>query len=882
MLPKLKKFFKLSSKKRLFILFFFFIFSGLFISLSFAFKSKDSKVSNDYSNGISLTINPTQEDGSQILEETYSKQLLQNLHKRLENAFPSSIVSSAYEVENVWNIDITNIAIDNLEQTNEIKNIIIEKNNLTLLPINATWSSQLFNSTYNNNSVFNSASKSSGSYSLIFSSPSFYTWAKSQNLGTKVIIWKNLEILKRIVKNAIDNEGYSGTLYEFLFLQNRTPENQPTTDNGTTLNTYFFKDEFIDPLTNKSYKATDFIVSKNELSDFSLSGQTKKTITISKDFGVANSNLSSSDIENEYLNVEYWISTYKLNNYVLASRVANNGSNAYFFLMISLITIFAFVSIFVVINYGYLGIFAIILLAVIIFLALLMISVFFGDYDSFSVSAILLTLFISLDFIITFLSNVKKQFKLGNTVNKAAKNTIKNHQKNWYLKAIFLTLFVGIFYVVTSSVLNQFSIIILISCLAVTLVLIPCLFAVSKLLTGLKYFENNPKSIAFIKNKNDKEIKQNVEKEITKDSTSIEILEANNEKKELLEGSIIEFANQNEEQKYNKFEKSITSKKWIFISFGIILISAILMLVGNFINTGYTIFNGWTLNNTIPNQFSMKISKIDNSLFTNEEISSIKQILFNNGIQEKNISIFDLQTFSILMNTTLSNATINDISQQLTNLYNLVIIPSTIISSDTFLIMRFTMYGILIALIIICALVLIWMDWVKTLVLFLSFIILGLIMAFVILVGGVKFNLISATAIIFSFVLLLSFMLSFLSNTHHKLKLSRIELLTKDNIKKIVYYEFFKMIKLFLILNAIIIFTFVLFIVLYGSLPWQLLLLNIIFEFINISVLLLFVPKMLISLELRKARMMRKIINDNFWDTEKIKEQSFKGVNDIK
>lgn len=882
MLPKLKKFFKLSSKKRLFILFFFFIFSGLFISLSFAFKSKDSKVSNDYSNGISLTINPTQEDGSQILEETYSKQLLQNLHKRLENAFPSSIVSSAYEVENVWNIDITNIAIDNLEQTNEIKNIIIEKNNLTLLPINATWSSQLFNSTYNNNSVFNSANKSSGSYSLTFSSPSFYTWAKSQNLGTKVIIWKNLEILKRIVKNAIDNEGYSGTLYEFLFLQNRTPENQPTTDNGTTLKTYFFKDEFIDPLTNKSYKATDFIVSKNELSDFSLSGQTKKTITISKDFGVANSNLSSNDIENEFLNVEYWISTYKLNNYVLASRVANNGSNAYFFLMISLITIFAFVSIFVVINYGYLGIFAIILLAVIIFLALLMISVFFGDYDSFSVSAILLTLFISLDFIITFLSNVKKQFKLGNTVNKAAKNTIKNHQKNWYLKAIFLTLFVGIFYVVTSSVLNQFSIIILISCLAVTLVLIPCMFAVSKLLTGLKYFENNPKSIGFIKNKNDKEIKQNVEKEITKDSTSIEILEANNEKKELLEGSIIEFANQNEEQKYNKFEKSITSKKWIFIFFGIILISAILMLVGNFINTGYTIFNGWTLNNTIPNQFSMKISKIDNSLFTNEEISSIKQILFNNGIQEKNISIFDLQTLSILMNTTLSNATINDISQQLTNLYNLVIIPSTIISSDTFLIMRFTMYGILIALIIICALVLIWMDWVKTLVLFLSFIISGLIMAFVILVGGVKFNLISATAIIFSFVLLLSFMLSFLSNTHHKLKLSRIELLTKDNIKKIVYYEFFKMIKLFLILNAIIIFTFVLFIVLYGSLPWQLLLLNIIFEFINISVLLLFVPKMLISLELRKARMMRKIINDNFWDTEKIKEQSFKGVNDIK
>ena len=103
----------------------------------------------------------------------------------------------------------------------------------------------------------------------------------------------------------------------------------------------------------------------------------------------------------------------------------------------------------------------------------------------------------------------------------------------------------------------------------------------------------------------------------------------------------------------------------------------------------------------------MKISKIDNSLFTNEEISSIKQILFNNGIQEKNISLFDLQTLSILMNTTLSNATINDISQQLTNLYNLVIIPSTIISSDTFLIMRFTMYGILIALIIICALVLI-------------------------------------------------------------------------------------------------------------------------------------------------------------------------------
>ncbi len=547
--------------------------------------------------------------------------------------------------------------------------------------------------------------------------------------------------------------------------------------------------------------------------------------------------------------------------------------------MISLISIFAIVSIFVVINYGYLGIFAIILLAVIIFLALLMISVFFGDYDSFSISAILLTLFISLDFIISFLSNIKKQFKLGNTVNKATKNTIKNYQKNWYLKAIFLTLFVGIFYIITSNVLNQFSIIILISCFAIALVLIPSMFTMSKLLTGLSYFENNLKTIGFLKNKN---ITQNVKQEIKKDSISIETIEVNEEKKELLDNSIIKFVNENEEQKYNKFERIITSKKWIFIFFGIILVLVILMLIGNLINTGYTIFNGWTLNNTIPDQFSMKISKIDNTLFTNDEILSIKQILFKNGIEEKNINILDLQTISILLNTTLSNSIVNNISQQLTNLYNLVIIPSTIISSDTFIIMRFTMYGILIALIVMCALILIWMDWVKSLTLFLSFIISGSIMTFVILVGSVKFNLISSTAIIFSFVLLLSFMMSFLSKVNHKLKLSRIELLTKNNIKKIVYYEFFEMFKSFLIINAIIIFAFVLLIALFGSLPWKFLLLNIIFEFINISVILLFVPRLLISFELLKARISRKIINNNFWDTEKIKEQSFKGINDIK
>lgn len=879
MLLKLKKFFKLSPKKRWIILFFLFIFSGLFIGLSFAFKTKDTKVSNDYKNGISLKINPIQNDGSQILEENYSRQLLQNLHKRLEYSFPSSVVSSSYESENVWNIDITNIDINNLNQTNQIINSITHKNNLTLLPINATVSSQLFNSTFDNNSVFNLANLSSNSYSLSFNSPFFYEWAKSQNLGTKVIIWKNLEILKKIVEAAIVNDGYQGSLYQFLFQQKRTPEDQTTTENGTTLNTFFFKDEFKDPETNQIYKATDFIVSKNELTDFQLSGQSIKIITINKDFGVANSNLSSKEIENEYLDVSFWISTYKLNNYVLSSRTANNGTNAYFFLMISLISIFAIVSIFVVINYGYLGIFAIILLAVIIFLALLMISVFFGDYDSFSISAILLTLFISLDFIISFLSNIKKQFKLGNTVNKATKNTIKNYQKNWYLKAIFLTLFVGIFYIITSNVLNQFSIIILISCFAIALVLIPSMFAMSKLLTGLSYFENNLKTIGFLKNKN---IKQNVKQEIKKDSISIETIEVNEEKKELLENSIITFVNENEEQKYNKFERIITSKKWIFIFFGIILVLAILMLIGNLINTGYTIFNGWTLNNTIPDQFSMKISKIDNTLFTNDEILSIKQILFKNGIEEKNINILDLQTISILLNTTLSNSIVNNISQQLTNLYNLVIIPSTIISSDTFIIMRFTMYGILIALIVMCALILIWMDWVKSLTLFLSFIISGSIMTFVILVGSVKFNLISSTAIIFSFVLLLSFMMSFLSKVNHKLKLSRIELLTKNNIKKIVYYEFFEMFKSFLIINAIIIFAFVLLIALFGSLPWKFLLLNIIFEFINISVILLFVPRLLISFELLKARISRKIINNNFWDTEKIKEQSFKGINDIK
>ncbi|MBD5422903.1 MAG: hypothetical protein HDR43_00140 [Mycoplasma sp.] len=885
MLSKLKNFFKITTWKRWFILVFIVISSILFIGLSFGLKSKDSKFSNDYKNGVSLTINPTNSDGSPINNETYSKQLLFNLQSKLENDFSNSIISTSYENNDVWNINITNIDLNKL---NDVVSNIFNKQALTLLPINAEVDPSFFQSSINNNSLFNTSSLSSDSFSLTMNSSSskeFYSWANKENLGDKVIIWKNFDILNNIVRKAQEEEGYSGTIYEYLFVNRRTPENSSQNDgeNGTTLDSYLFKEEF--NFEGKIYKPSDFIVSKNDLSSFNASNSSSiQTLRISKDFGVINFSISNKELQNEYYNISFWISTYKFNNYIISEKSALNGSNSYLFLIIALTSIFLLLSIFVVINYGYLGIFSIIIMAAIIFLALLMISVFFGDYDSISIISILFTLFICLDFVVFFLERIKHEFFKGNSISKSIKNVTKNSKKATYLKAILMVLVVSVFYSVISAIFNQFSLIALISCASILILLIPLLIGVSNMLINLPMFESNPKLIGLWK-KEYKELHFNTNISNNDSVINQEYDELDNNKIDVK--SISHDVNQHREKdlhRYGIFKRSLESKSWIVVvsTYIIVFIVGLVVFLVNFFNNGKTLLGGLNISSYDKEQTVLRISKNENEYFTNDEVSKIKEILESKNINNKEISVENNKLIEVHVSKDYSSQSINEITQELTNLYDLIIIPSNLISSNTYKVMLYTLYGILIAMVLMCVFVLLWMNWSHALILLISSIIVFLTFIFMALFGLIQFGEMLSIAALFVFVIFFMFIISSLSRINYKLKITRIEQLTSDNIKELVYKQFYKMIKPFIIVNLSIIISFIILAILPGSIPLGFALFMIIATIINAIFTMLLLPKIIIWLETLRAKFKRKIILDNYWDTEKIKEQNFKGINDIK
>lgn len=867
---KLSKLLKITIWKRWFFVAFFVISSVLFIGLSFGLKTKDGKLNSDYKNSVSLTIKPTYNDGSDINDEAYSKQLLFNLHNQLKNSFENSIVTSSYEKENVWNINISNITSN--EQYQDVISIVRDKKPLTILPINASSDSNFYQSTLDNNFIFNNAVKTSSSYSLKMNesySNGFYKWVKDQRLGDKVIIWKNFDILKEIVKQAIDSEGYNGTFYEFLFFNGLTPENNSQNNNNSTLKKYFFKDEL--EYNGKKYKPQDFIVSKNEVNDFN----NTVSLNINKNFEVNNYSPSASDYDKEFFNVSYWVSTYKLNNYSLSPLSPANGTNSYLFLIISLASIYLIISIFVVINYGYLGIFSIFILAIIISLALLMMTVFFGDYNSISIILIIMTTFISLDFIVGFLDKIKKEFLKEKSVSKSIESTIKKTQKSTYLKAILLTLLIGTFYVVTATVVQQFSVILLIVNLAILIIQIPLMFLMSKNLVNLKIFEQNKKLIGFWKDKNE---------EMSVSLKSSENVSNNDEELEKIEEQISNATSGFENKKSyvlyrNYFDKK---SKYFLIIFPIFVIATLITFLVKLFIGSFSFTNALNLSSQDQQQIVLRVYKENNQEFTNTEIEQVKNEISSRNLYPIKMNVQGNKEIELFFKSDTSRISINELNNQLINLYNLKIIPSSLINSNTFKVMEYTFYGILVAIIAMSIFVLLWMNWTKALALIIVFAINLVSLILMVGTGILQLGSLLSIAMLFSFISLLVFSINILIKVFNKLKHVRIEEMTSENIKNFIYNQTYQVMKPFVIMNLMIVTTMTIFAIFVGSLSISFIVFMLLSVSINFVSLAFFLPKLLYVLEAKKAKIKRKIILNNFWDTEKIKEQNFKGINDIK
>lgn len=886
---KIKNFFKLNNWKRWTILSFSFIFSVLFIGLSFGLKTKNTKFDHDYKNGISLVIKPTTYNGDEI-DESYAKQLLFNLKNRLENKYQDSIVDAYYENGSVLKIDITNI--QNKNDILDFEKFLIEKKPLTLLPINQNYNDNYFQDSVDNNYFFYSASLNNGKISLTANTTvlnEFYKTysAKLDKDNKKIIIWKNYEILKEIVEQARNKENFDGSMYEFLFVNGWTPEEYESKGDNDTTRPPIFKDELIlekygengNVIEIKKYKPLDFIVSKNLIDDF----KEATSLSLNKDFGVSNGVVTNKEIEIEYYDISYWISDYSLENYTLNHFSASNGSHAYTFLLIALISFFAIISIFIVINYGYLGIIAIIILAVIIFLSLLMITVFFGDYDSIAICALLLSTIIALDFIVTFFEKIKREFFKGNSISKSVKNTIKESIKSMILKSIILILSVGGFYIILSLIFGSFSIITLIACFAILLILIPLLVSLSNIIVGIKQNENNPKLIGLWSKKyqtiNTSELQLSTIEELNLDET-IQVNSKNNNS-----SSIISNYKTKQWFKYISFKKQFESRGWwiIGIALSYVLIFGLIIFLVSFFVNGQTLRSGFhNISIQDKEQTILRVFKPQNEQFDNKEVSNIKDTLKEFSINNSDIKLIDQSTIEINLNKNYSSEKINELSNKIYSLYNVIIIPSKLITSNTFEIMKYTMYGILLAIIVMCLFVLLWMNWTKALSLLIVSLVSTIAFVFMVAFGLIEINPLLSVAAIFGFVIFLLSSINVITKIHYKLKTTRIEEMMYSDIKDLVSKQLFKLLKPSLLSNGITLLLFIIFAIFAGSLPLTFSLFMISFIILNWIIVFILLPKIIIIFESWRAKIKRKIILENYWDTEKVKEQTFKGINNIK
>ena len=145
-------------------------------------------------------------------------------------------------------------------------------------------------------------------------------------------------------------------------------------------------------LREKTINAKNYLISEAKIN---------KTID-SKNF-VISGNFTSSDAKSLASSINYGTANYKLS--IVSSNFvdASYGTHAFDKAMIAGIIVFALISIFLIVNYGLLGVISTISIALYTFLTLTIFTVLKGEHSPESIAALILGLGMSVDAnIITF------------------------------------------------------------------------------------------------------------------------------------------------------------------------------------------------------------------------------------------------------------------------------------------------------------------------------------------------------------------------------------------------------------------------------------------------------------------------------------------------
>ncbi|UVD81472.1 protein translocase subunit SecDF [Mycoplasma iguanae] len=668
-------------------------------------------------------------------------------------------------------------------------------------------------------------------------------WSKatdyiSRSNAPVLVMWLNLKELIKMAEEQYPQEWANAghNPYNFVYIKEK-PQTYKETIDGK-------EQEFKPELKKEVFDASKYMLSAATVRQ-ALSGTTF-TIT---------GNFSAAEAAQLALNLNYGSAEYTLK--LLSSNFipAQLGAEAFDAAIMAGIIAFSIIAIFMIANYGLLGALSTISLALYVFLTLLFFTIMRGEYSPATIAALVIGLGMSVDANVLTFERLKNELYSGNKLFKAqAKSnnlslgTILNSNVTTFLVAVIL------FYFGTSDI-KGFSITLILSILFTLIITLLFTRMLSTLLIRTGYF-NKRLGLLGIQHKYIEKIKNGY----------VPILERPN---------------------YIKYSKSYLLVPVIILLLGIIIYVIFSVMAGNaaggFVKS--IEFSGGT--NILIESNNSEFYPINGQL-----ANQISQFLVNNGVDNSanQIAISPVNAEGTLFNISIQTTQDltdkwNQIQSQIQDQFgnNFEFTSYAVSSIEAQNLVKNALLAVSISLLIVVIYTLFALKWTFSIAAILALLqdIVMVVILFVIF--RLQFSLIFIAAALS----IIGYSINNTIVTFDRIKevtitqYSHIEVFDRKTLKEIANASIKNIIKRSL-LTALTTLIAVIVLIIFRKSTDIYFNLALMFGLVFGTFSSLFIaPQVWIELELLRNKWKKKRIDKNYWKTQKIREQTFKGINDF-
>lgn len=445
------KIFKLANWKRIILLFLTIFFSvGAITWGGLGYVAKNSNVSVEFGGGVEALVQVKSQEGKNA-DDSVVNNVQKSIFDRLTGG--TGLNGTSVSIEGEGKILVSKNGISSDAEKADFINEIIRKPELSITDIygNPLFYDGVFvaNGSRSRNEVSwapplkpNSASSRPGQNGKnevlidLKNTQAEAEWSKATSYISRqqkpvILMWLNLKELIKMAeeKYPVEWERAGKNPYNFIHVNEKSEAYKVNVDGE--------EKEFKPVLKEKIFNAKDYLISDAGVQQ-ALSGPSF----------VISGNFTAAEASQLALNISYGSAEYSLS--LLSSNFipAKLGNEAFEAAIIAGIIAFSIIALFLIVNYGLLGALSTISLALYVFLTLLFFTIIRGEYSPATIAALVIGIGMSVDANVITFERLKKEIYEGNSMLKSyAKSsnqslgTILNSNITTFLVAIILFYF---------------------------------------------------------------------------------------------------------------------------------------------------------------------------------------------------------------------------------------------------------------------------------------------------------------------------------------------------------------------------------------------------------------------------------------------------------